>query len=125
MACGLNSQADATRFLKVNAAGKPDRGYYAATKAQASIKQIMVKASARRQLATGGPPKTAKELIDATADDAQGVFIADVNMDMNGVGYDSSCDDDMGWSNTSNCTLPGRDQPSPWQMFSDAGQVEI
>jgi len=68
-----------------------------------------------------------RSLIDASNDDDDARLIAAENSDMNGVGRDSTCDNDTMASEMDNatytCHIPGDTTPAPWQLFADIGQV--
>ena len=102
---------DATNFIKVDAAGQPDNGYYAATQAQQYINQEIVTNTSdtgRRRAQVG--QNTMASLLALTMDSDESVLIAAEGEDMNGVYFDSACDDDATANLTEveaagNCTM--------------------
>ena len=69
-------------------------------------------------------------ILEMTMDSDDSPLITAEGEDMNGVYFDSACDNDNTPNLTDieaagNCTVPGKDIPGAFQMFADEGQVEI
>lgn len=108
----LTALADATKFRKVDAAGKADGGYYAATEA-AKIKAI-------QKLSANGITSPLDKLISSDT----AAFITKEEDDMNALNYDSNCDDDKIWTValSGNCTMKGANVAKATQLFVQEGQ---
>lgn len=136
---GTATMSDTTKFLKVKADDSNDNGYYASTQAQAVqggtrgmvVQQAFVTNNTdtgRRRAQTG--QQTMASILALTMDTDESPLIAAEGEDMNGVYFDSACDDDATANLTDlavagNCTIPGKDVPGAFQMFADEGQAEI
>jgi len=102
----LATKADVTNFKKYNAAGEYDHGYYAATEANKIIKG--------EQLLTFQVTELQRLISNEDA-----TFITAEGDDMDGLNYDSNCDDDSTFVEGQPCVIPGQNAIFPGQMFTN------
>lgn len=142
------TMADATNFIKVDASGNNDGGYYAAEQAQKYISSPMVVADTF-ELANINPDKGAwscswapegRRRLNVAADTSQtnvqilnqteqgnieDNYPSTMNKaDYKGLNMDTDCEDDTKWTEGMECHLPGYTECPPGQLFPDveAGQ---
>jgi hypothetical protein len=115
---GLATKQDETQFRKIGADGKPDKGYYAATKTP--IKNILV---TKPLNGLGNVPASYARLLNSQ----ETALITAEGEDMDGLNKDSSCDDDskvtpeMVAAGDSACVIKGQNAIKPGQLFAPEG----
>lgn len=133
----LTTKEDATQFIKVDAAGQADKGYYAASLAKPKITENS-KANIASDILITLKPISANALNSATSSlhnllvNAGASFFAAAQADMNGVMTDSNCDNDASFAGLTDdqkagvgCVIPGMQYPRPGQLFLEPDQIAL